>query len=200
VVLMCDAASMLDPQAATQLLRVLHPLQMLSVEEPTSQGTLESTLRLKQAFPELKIALGERMLTRWDFRPWFERQATDVCQADPCHAGGISELMRIAHIAEVYEIQMAPHNPSGPVALAACCHVAAAMQNCLILEHCRSQPWFDKVQTLALPIQRGYVDLTKLAQRPGLGVVLDMDLVQSCPYSRLASIRVMQSDGSTPMS
>jgi galactonate dehydratase len=197
--LMCDAASMFDPQAAQHLLKGLSPLNMLFVEEPTHQETIEPTLRLKKDFPEIKIALGERLMTRWDCRPWFEQQAIDVCQADICHTGGISELMRIAHFAEIYGIQMAPHNPYGPVALAASAHAAAAMQNFLILEHCRLRPWFEKVQTRAIPIIGGRIDVNELAQHPGLGVELDWDLVCSRPYQALAGLRYLQSDGSTPL-
>src|SRR6185295_14778799 len=102
---------------------------------------------------------GERLLTRWDFRPWFEQQAIDVCQADTCHVGGISEMMKIAHYAEVYNILLAPHNPYGPVALAASAHACAAMSNFLILEHCRLTPWFIDVQRFGPTIRHGYVEL-----------------------------------------
>ena len=113
------------------------------------------------------------MVSRWDFRPWFEQQAIDICQADICHAGGISELLRIAHYAEVYGILMAPHNPYGPVALAAAAHVAAAIQNFLILEHCPLQPWFDRLQRQPLPVTGGHIEVDELARRPGLGVELE---------------------------
>ncbi|MBM3459849.1 MAG: mandelate racemase/muconate lactonizing enzyme family protein, partial [Armatimonadetes bacterium] len=197
--LMIDAAGVFDPQQAHRLIQGLEPLGMLFVEEPTNQDTVEPTLRLKRDFPGVKIAVGERLLTRWDFRPWFETQAVDVCQADLCHAGGISELMRIAHYAEVYGIRMAPHNPYGPVALAACAHAAAAMQNFLILEHCPIQPWFDRVQVAPLPREGGYIDVAELGKRPGLGVELDLELVRSLPHAPLPARRQVQRDGSTPL-
>jgi galactonate dehydratase len=200
VALMIDAAGMFTPQAAHRLIEGLHPLDMMFVEEPTNQDTLEPTLRLKRDFADVRIALGERLITRWDFRPWFEHQAIDVCQADVSHIGGISELMKIAHFAEVYGVWMAPHNPYGPVALAANAHAAAAMQNFLILEHCPIQPWFDKVQTLKVPVVRGYVDVNELAKRPGLGTELDMELVKSHSQHRpMAALRYVTDDGSTPI-
>ena len=200
VALMIDAGGMFTPQAAHQLIAGLSPLNLLFIEEPTNQDTLEPTLRLKRDFPEVRIALGERAMTRWDLRPWFERQAIDICQADVSHVGGISELMRIAHFAEVYGISMAPHNPYGPVALAASTQVAAAMQNFLILEHCPLQPWFDRVQTLKVPIQKGYVDVNELAKRPGLGIDLDMDFVRANSHHiPLPPGRHLRSDGSTPL-
>jgi galactonate dehydratase len=200
VALMIDAGGMFDPQQAHRLIEGLRPLNMLFVEEPTNQDTVEPTLRLKRDFPDVKIAVGERLITRWDFRPWFERQAIDVCQADTCHIGGISELMKIAHFAEVYGILMAPHNPYGPVALAASAHACAAMQNFLILEHCPIQPWFDKVQTRKVPVVRGRVDVAELAKRPGLGVELDMGLVKSrSQHLRFDGRRYLLKDGSTPL-
>ncbi len=198
--LMIDAAGMFDPIRAHQLIARLRPLGMHFVEEPTNQDTIEPTLRLKRDFPDVPIALGERFVTRWDFRPWFEAQAIDVCQADICHAGGISELMKIAHLAEVYGIKLAPHNPYGPVALAACAHAAAAMQNFDILEHCPIQPWFDRVQTLKVPIVAGSIDIGELAKRPGLGIALDLDFVRAhSGHTPLSPTRYEQADGSTPL-
>jgi galactonate dehydratase len=199
VALMIDAAGMFDPQQAHRLIGGLRPLNMLFVEEPTNQDTVQPTRRLKRGFPDVKIALGERLMTRWDFRPWFEQQAIDICQADPSHCGGISELVKIAHFAEVYGIQMSPHNPYGPVALAACAHVAAAIQNFLILEHCPIQPWFDQVQSLRVPVVNGHIDLHELGRRPGLGVELDLELVKRRGHLALTARRYVQADGSTPL-
>lgn len=162
--------------------------------------TVEPTLRLKRDFPDVRIAIGERLITRWDCKPWFEQQAIDVCQVDISHAGGVSELMKIAHYAEVYGITLAPHNPYGPVALAAAAHVAAAIQNFDILEHCPIQPWLEQVQTVRIPLDRGYIDVNELGKRPGLGVELDMDVVRSRsePMAMEPRRRIM-SDGSTPL-
>ena len=89
------------------------------MEEATNQDTVNPTLQLKRVYPDVKIAVGERVFTRWAFREWFESQAIDVCQADICHTGGIRELMKIAHYTAVYGIQIAPHNLYGPLPLAA---------------------------------------------------------------------------------
>jgi galactonate dehydratase len=198
--LMIDAAGMFDPQSAHRLLQGLEPLAPLFVEEPTNQDTVAPTARLKHSFPGIRIALGERMVSRWDFRPWFEQQAIDVCQADICHAGGISELLRIAHYAEVYGIVMAPHNPYGPVALAAAAQVAATIQNFLILEHCPLQPWFERVQRVPLPVTRGHIEVGELARRPGLGVELDDDALAALSgHTPLDALHYETRDGGTPL-
>ena len=198
--LMIDAAGMFDPPAAQRLVEGLEPLALLFVEEPTNQDTVAPTARLKRSFPGVRIAVGERMASRWDFRPWFEQQAIDVCQADICHVGGISELMRIAHYAEVYGIVMAPHNPYGPVALAAAAQVAATIQNFLILEHCPLQPWFERVQRVPLPVTRGHIEVGELARRPGLGVELDDDALAALSgHSPLDALHYETRDGGTPL-
>ncbi|MFH1568425.1 MAG: mandelate racemase/muconate lactonizing enzyme family protein [Gemmatimonadota bacterium] len=195
--LMIDCAGLFSPAAAHRLVAGLGPLDLLFVEEPMEQGTVEPYVRLKRDFPSVRLAAGERWMTRWDCREWFERQAVDVCQVDVCHTGGISELMKIAHFAEVYGIQVAPHNPYGPVALAAGAHAVAAMQNFALLEHCRLRPWFDQVQTVAVPLRQGHVDVEELGRRPGLGVELDFDLVRAHPFRALPAGRHVAADGST---
>jgi galactonate dehydratase len=199
VALMCDAAGVYSPTAAARLIEGLREVDIFFVEEPTNQDTVNPTLQLKRAYPDVKIAVGERLFTRWAFREWFENQAIDVCQADICHTGGISELMKIAHYAEVYGIQIAPHNPYGPVALAAAAHAAAAMPNFVLLEHCRLRPWFEDVQKVAVPIVRGYVDLDELGKRPGLGVELDMEMIKNRPHRPLGANPFVLKDGSSPL-
>ena len=114
--------------------------------------------------------------------------------------GGGGELLRIAHYAEVYGILMAPHNPYGPVALAAAAHVAAAIQNFLILEHCALQPWFDRLQREPLQVTGGHIEVDELAQRPGLGVELDDTVLAAMSgHTPFAPRRYELSDGGTPL-
>ncbi len=198
--LMIDAHGLFTPQTAHKIIEGLRPANLLFFEEMVNMDTIEPTLRLKRDFPDVRIAMGERFNTRWDFRPWFEQQAIDVCQADISHCGGISELMKIAHFAEVYGITVAPHNPYGPVALAAASHCGAAMQNFLILEHCAFQPYFNDIQATAVPIKRGYVDVAEMAKRPGLGVELDMQYVRDhAGHAPLVARPPETDDGSIPL-
>ena len=134
-------------------------------------------------------------MTRWGFREWLESGAVDVIQADICHCGGIGELLRIA-AAEIYNVQVAPHNPYGPVALAANLHACAAMPNFLILEHCRLRPWFDQVQKHGPLICNGCVELT---DKPGLGIDLDWDYVGRHPYRPLNLSLPMDRYGAMPL-
>ncbi len=181
--LMIDCGGIFSKQAATQLIAGLRPLDLLFVEEPVNVDVPRGLIELRQAFPEVSIAAGERLCTRWAYREWLELSAVDVIQADVSHVGGISELMKIAHWAEVYNVRLAPHNPYGPVALAASAQACAAMQNFLILEHCRIRPSFDEVQRFGPTIRGGHVELD---DRPGLGVELNLDVVERNPYQPMS--------------
>jgi galactonate dehydratase len=193
--LMIDCAGIFSLQAAHRLIEGLRETGMLFVEEPVNMDTPRGLVELRRAFPGMRIAAGERQMTRWGFREWLEQGAVDVIQADISHCGGIGELLRIASWAEVYNVQMAPHNPYGPVALAANTHACAVMQNFLILEHCRHRPWFNEVQKYGPHVVEGCV---LLSDRPGLGIELDWDYVKKHPYYHLPLRTFTDRDGAMP--
>ncbi|KAI0316369.1 enolase C-terminal domain-like protein [Amylostereum chailletii] len=118
---------------AKQLAKLLEPHRPLFIEEPLlpSQPEEIADLALQVSTP---IALGERLFTRADFRPYLERRAIDIAQPDVSHCGGISELNRIAALAEIYDVALAPHCPMGPIALAACMQVGINAPNFVIQE------------------------------------------------------------------
>lgn len=194
--LMIDCAGIFSVQASYRLIDGLRKIGMLFIEEPVNADTPRGLIELRRAFPDVRIAAGERLVTRWAFREWLETGAVDVIQADISHCGGIGELLRIAGYAEVYNVRVAPHNPYGPVALAASAHACAAMPNFLVLEHCRHRPWFDAVQVFGPKVANGRV---QLGDRPGLGIELDWDYVRKHPYQRLAMPKFIDGDGGLPL-
>ncbi len=194
--LMVDCAGLFSLGGAIRLIRGLQGYRMLFVEEPVCADNLNEMERLHQAGTGIKLALGERLSTRWAFREYLERRAVDVVQPDICHAGGIGELRKIAAMAEVYGVKVAPHNPYGPVALAAAVHFAAATSNFLILEYCRRTPLFFQVQKQGIEIANGHAELPTAA---GLGVELDEELIAQHPYQPLAIREYYDSDGAVPM-
>jgi galactonate dehydratase len=118
---------------AKQLALHLQPVRPLFIEEPLLSeeiGALEQLSRLT-AIP---IALGERLYSRWDFKPFLERGIADIIQPDLSHAGGISEVRRIGAMAEAYDVALAPHCPLGPLALAACLQIATTTPNFVLQE------------------------------------------------------------------
>ena len=194
--LMIDCGGIFSQQAAYRLIDGLRKPGMLFVEEPMNMDVPRGLIELRQAFPDVRIAAGERLVTRWQFRQWLEEGAVDVIQADVCHCGGIGELLRIASCAEIYNVPVAPHNPYGPVALAAAMHASLCMPNFMILEHCRHRPWFEDVQRFGPHIRDGQVMPN---DQPGLGIELDWDLIGKHPYQPLPLRTFTQKDGSLPL-
>jgi galactonate dehydratase len=118
---------------AKQLAKKLEPLGLLFIEEPLLSENPEGLAQIAQLV-STPIALGERLYSRWDFKPFFEAGAVDIIQPDLSHAGGLSECRRIAAMAEAYDVAVAPHCPLGPLALAACLQLAANAPNVAIQE------------------------------------------------------------------
>ena len=118
---------------ARQLIAAVEPLAPLFIEEPVLSEQPEAIAALARA-THIPIALGERLYSRWDFRPFFEAGCVDIIQPDLSHAGGISECRRIAAMAEAYDVALAPHCPLGPIALAACMQLGVSSINFVIQE------------------------------------------------------------------
>jgi galactonate dehydratase len=118
---------------AKQLAKVLEPLGLLFIEEPLLSENPEGLVQLSQLV-STPIALGERLFSRWDFKPFLAGGAVDIIQPDLSHAGGISECRRIAAMAEAYDVAVAPHCPLGPLALAACLQLAGCTPNLVLQE------------------------------------------------------------------
>ncbi|KAH8103016.1 enolase C-terminal domain-like protein [Cristinia sonorae] len=118
---------------AKQLARSLEPFSPLFIEEPLLPTQPDEIADLSRMV-SIPIALGERLYTRTDYRPYLERRAIDIAQPDVAHCGGISELHRLASYTETYDVALAPHSPIGPIALAACIQVDLTAPNFVIQE------------------------------------------------------------------
>ena len=118
---------------AKQLAKALEPLGLLFIEEPLLSENHEGLADIAR-ITSTPIALGERLYSRWDFKPFFESGVVDIIQPDLSHAGGLLECRKIAAMAEAYDIAVAPHCPLGPLALAACLQLAACTPNVAIQE------------------------------------------------------------------
>ncbi|KAB7766733.1 MULTISPECIES: galactonate dehydratase [Xanthomonas] len=118
---------------ARVLLRELEPFKPLFVEEPVLPEQAEYYPRLAASTP-IPLAAGERMFSRFDFKPVLQAGGLSLLQPDLSHAGGITECLKIASMAEAYEVGLAPHCPLGPVALAACLQVDFVSHNAVLQE------------------------------------------------------------------
>jgi galactonate dehydratase len=128
-----DFHGRVSPAMARRLVRMLEEVQPMFVEEPILPEIGADVLATVVAASGVPIATGERLYSRWEFKPVLDAGVA-VVQPDPSHAGGISELRRIGALAEVYGASLAPHCPLGPISLAASLQVAFATPNFLIQE------------------------------------------------------------------
>jgi galactonate dehydratase len=180
--------------SAVRLLTVLEPHRLLFFEEPTQPDDIESLARVRAANLNTDLATGERLYSKWDYLPLLERRLVDVIQPDLCHAGGITECKKIAALAEAYYVQMAPHNPQGPLSTAAAAHLGMAIPNFLILEYVRQEPYRDQVMRDAWVVENGQLTVP---DRPGLGVELDEEVIAANPYRpRSGKSKAFAADGS----
>ena len=161
-----DFHGAIPPQTAKLLIRALEPYQPLFIEEPCPPENVDVMAELARGTP-LPIATGERIFTKWGFREILEKQAASILQPDLCHAGGITEVRLIAGMAEAYYAALAPHNPMGPISLAAGLQIAASIPNFLCQEQVSLGEGYI---TEPFRVEDGYIPLPT---KPGLGVELD---------------------------
>lgn len=111
----------------------LEPFHLMFIEEPVLPENSEA-LREVARYTPTPIATGERMFSRWEFKRLFQDGYVDIVQPDLSHAGGISEVKKIATMAEAYDVAVAPHCPLGPIALASSLQLDACTPNAFIQE------------------------------------------------------------------
>ncbi len=163
-----DFHGAIPPATAKLLIRALEPYQPFFVEEPVACQNVDVMADIARG-THLPIATGERIFTKWGFREILEKRAAAILQPDLCHAGGITETRIIAGMAEAYYASIAPHNPLGPISLAAGIQLAAAIPNFLCQEQVSLGHGYVKKP---FQVQNGYIPLPT---GPGLGIELDED-------------------------
>ena len=162
---------------AKQLARAIDPLGLLFIEEPLLSENPEGLAQIA-AHTSTPIALGERLYTRWDFKPFFESGTVDIIPPDLSHAGGILECRKIAAMAEAYDIAVAPHCPLGPLALASCLQLAACTPNVAIQEISLGIHYntggHDLLNFVSDPKVLSPIDgYLPIPEGPGLGITID---------------------------
>ena len=165
-----DFHGAISPQNAKLLIKALEPYQPMFIEEPVQCQNVDVMAEIARG-THLPIATGERIFTKWGFREILEKGAASILQPDMCHAGGITEVRLIAGMAEAYYAAIAPHNPLGPISLAAGVQLAAAIPNFLCQEQVSLGEGYLKQP---FKVVDGYLELPR---GPGLGIELDEDAV-----------------------
>ena len=161
-----DFHGAVPPQTSKMLIKALEPFQPFFIEEPVQCQDVDLMADLAHG-THIPIATGERIFTKWGFRDILEKRAASILQPDMCHAGGITEVRLIAGMAEAYYAAIAPHNPLGPISLAAGLQLAASIPNFLCQEQVSLGHGYVKTP---FELADGYIPLPT---GPGLGLELD---------------------------
>lgn len=163
------------------LAKALEPYQPFFIEEPVLAENNEALQSLK-SYTSIPIATGERMFSRWDFKQVFEQGTVDIIQPDLSHAGGITEVRKIAMMAEAYDVAIAPHCPLGPISFAAALQIDFCSINALIQESSMNIHYNEGADLLdylqdpsVFDLENGYVSLLT---QPGLGIQIDEEKVK----------------------
>ncbi len=170
--ILIEAHGNLDADSAIRIAPHLAELDVLFLEEPVHPLNAQVMARIARSC-SLPLAGGERLYSRFDFRPFVESQSLSILQPDLGLAGGITEVKKIADFAHLYDLKLAPHNCAGPINTAASVHLDAAISNFLIQEtfpyHAR-----ENLELVTDPLEDQIRDgHLELPQRPGLGVEIN---------------------------
>ncbi len=169
--LLLDMSAELTTEVAIRLGRQMEEFGIFLFEEPVDPFDVPALKKVSEHV-NLPIAVGERLYTRYGFRPVMEQHAADILQPDAGTTGGIMEAKKIAAMAETYSMRISPHVCASPVSTAAALHVSAAIPNFLIQEvyPYRVPEHFAVVdQAPELQMKESHLPLPS---RPGLGVTL----------------------------
>lgn len=179
--LMVDAhgAPWLTPSDATAVGRALEPCNLLFYEDPVAPENLDALRHVRDSV-DIPLAAGERVGTMWGMLPYIERDLVDVIQPDTGRAGGITQMRKMAAMAEAHFITVAPHSGSlGPVGEIAALHVMATIPNALMIERVQFD-WEGRSRVIDKQpeFSRGKL---KVPDAPGLGVDIVEDEIAKHP-------------------
>lgn len=165
---------------AKVLAKKLEEFDPMFIEEPVLCENMEDFKEIAAAC-NIPIATGERLFSKYDFKRLLQAGGVDIIQPDLSHAGGLTEVKKIAAMAEAYDVALAPHCPLGPIALSACLQVDATCYNAVIQEQSMGIHYNVGKEVLDYALNKedfkfvdGYV---KLPTKPGLGVEVNKALV-----------------------
>jgi galactonate dehydratase len=191
--IMVDLHGRTSAAMAIQYAEVLKPFRPFFIEEPCQPEDWEGTARVSRS-TTVPIAAGERLVHRREFLPLLQAEGIAVAQPDVCHAGGLTEVKRIAALCDTFGVSMAPHNPLGPIATMVNIHLGFATPNFLIQEVMRADvPWRDEIISGVTPIIDGYV---APSQAPGIGIEINFEAAEKHPFQEVRPIQWYQHDGS----
>jgi mannonate dehydratase len=178
--LLHDAHHRLTPIEAARLGKSLEPQHLFWLEDPVPAETQES-FRLIRQHTTTPLAVGEVFNTIYDCHQLISERLIDYIRVSPVHAGGLTHLTRIAHLAELHHVRTGCHGATdlSPVCMAAALHFGLSVHNFGIQEHMPHSAETDRVFPHRYTFERGFMHP---GDAPGLGVDIDEGLARSYPY------------------
>lgn len=171
-----ECAELLSPRSAVIAAHAFEPYRPGWFEEPIPFENAKAMVALQKELP-VPIATGERLLTRWEFRELLEGGGCKIIQPDVMHGAGITEMRKIANMADTYYVPVAPHNPGGPICNLAAMQVAAAIPNFHVLEQMEEERAL-RDELCTNPVR--YADgCFELPDAPGIGTDLRLDVLEA---------------------
>ena len=174
--ILIDAHGHYDVPTAKRLADGLSESNVTWFEEPLPPENFSALKQLRES-TTIPICVGERLYTRWDFVQIFENRLADYIMPDVTSTGGISELRKIAAMAEIYYIPISPHNAAGPIQIFAGAHTMMNVPNFYRLEfNISAIEGYNQIITPNIDVRNGNLHLS---DKPGLGIDLDEEYLQS---------------------
>lgn len=193
--IMVDCHARPSPRMGMLFAKALEPYGLYFFEEPCWPETIEDIALIQRAV-KTPIASGERLVGIHAFREMFEKRAVSVVQPDITHCGGLSEVRRIAAIADAYRISIAPHNPQGPVSTAASIEFGFATPSYIICENVHNDvPWRTDVVSEGFTVEKKG-RIVRPNERPGLGIEINEKEIKKHPFKQEVLQRTFYKDGS----
>ncbi|MEZ5863872.1 MAG: enolase C-terminal domain-like protein [Geminicoccaceae bacterium] len=176
-----ECSEFFSPRTLPMVDAALHPFRPGWFEEPVPFENA-AVMAAMQAQIRTPIATGERLLSRFEYRELLVHGGCRIIQPDLMHAGGITEVRRIASLADTWYVPVAPHNPGGPICTVAAMHLAASIPNFYILEQMEPQRAIrDLASRPAVRFEDGHF---LMPEGPGLGLEPDLEALKDLPFKQ----------------
>jgi len=193
--IMVDCHARPSPRMGMLFAQALEPYGLYFFEEPCWPETMEDIALIQRAV-KTPVATGERLIGVHAFRELLEKRAVSVIQPDITHCGGLSEVRKIAALAEAYRVSIAPHNPQGPVSTAASIEFGFSSPSYIICESVHSDvPWRNDIVSESFTVEKEGQKVYP-SKKPGLGIEIDEKEIKKYPFKQELLQRVFYKDGS----
>ena len=193
--LMVDCHARPSPAMGLKFGKALDPFGLYFFEEPCWPESIDGLAMINRAIVT-PVATGERITDLANFQKLFAARGCEICQLDVTHCGGLTGARRVAALADVHRIALAPHNPQGPVSTAASLEFGFSQPGYIICETVHADvPWRNDV------VEEGFVvepegRMVRPSTRPGLGISINEAEVRKHPFQQELPQRVFYRDGS----